>query len=359
MKYLFVVQGEGRGHLTQALALSDLLRRNGHEVGEVLVGRCKNREIPQFFVDKIGAQVTMFDSPSLDYGRVGKGGAVVPTLVKNLGMSKINKWRRSIKLLSLHITESDADVVISFYEFLLCFVQMLRPLHKPVIAIGHQFLVDHPNFKHRSKGLSNARMLQLNNMICSYGVMRRLALSFYPMESVGSHTPVVVPPLLRPEIFDLEPTQGDYLLGYMLNPGYLSEVLEWKSRHPESKVHLFWDKSGAAECEERVPGLWLHRINDEKFLHYMAGCRGYITTAGFESICEAMYLGKPVLMIPAHLEQSINADDASSVGAGRVSAKFNLSKLESAIRHYSADTESFRRWVQSGESILLGELTKL
>ena len=31
MKVLFIVQGEGRGHLTQAISMEDMLRRNGHE----------------------------------------------------------------------------------------------------------------------------------------------------------------------------------------------------------------------------------------------------------------------------------------------------------------------------------------
>lgn len=35
MRFLFIVQGEGRGHLTQALTLEDMLRRNGHEVVEL------------------------------------------------------------------------------------------------------------------------------------------------------------------------------------------------------------------------------------------------------------------------------------------------------------------------------------
>ena len=36
MKFLFIVQGEGRGHFTQAITLEDMLLRNGHEVVEVL-----------------------------------------------------------------------------------------------------------------------------------------------------------------------------------------------------------------------------------------------------------------------------------------------------------------------------------
>lgn len=39
MKVLFIVQGEGRGHLTQAITMEELLCRNGHEVVEVLVAK--------------------------------------------------------------------------------------------------------------------------------------------------------------------------------------------------------------------------------------------------------------------------------------------------------------------------------
>ena len=49
MKFLFIVQGEGRGHLTQALTLEEHLLREGHEVVEVLVGKSRNRELPTFF----------------------------------------------------------------------------------------------------------------------------------------------------------------------------------------------------------------------------------------------------------------------------------------------------------------------
>ena len=46
MKVLFIVQGEGRGHLTQAITLEEILRRNGHEVVEVLVGKSNTLRLP-------------------------------------------------------------------------------------------------------------------------------------------------------------------------------------------------------------------------------------------------------------------------------------------------------------------------
>ena len=45
MKFLFIVQGEGRGHLTQALTLEEHLLREGHEVVEVLVGKSRQVEL--------------------------------------------------------------------------------------------------------------------------------------------------------------------------------------------------------------------------------------------------------------------------------------------------------------------------
>ena len=45
MRVFFIVQGEGRGHLTQALTTEALLRSAGHEVAEVLVGKSNAREL--------------------------------------------------------------------------------------------------------------------------------------------------------------------------------------------------------------------------------------------------------------------------------------------------------------------------
>lgn len=90
----------------------------------------------------------------------------------------------------------------------------------------------------------------------------------------------------------------------------------------------------------------------------MAGCRAYATTAGFESICEAMYLGKPVLMVPAHIEQDCNAYDAMKAGAGIVSDSFNLKSLLRFAGSYSPN-RNFVRWVRSSERRIIIELEKL
>ena len=62
MKYLFVVQGEGRGHMTQAITLEKMLRKNGHEVVGIMVGTSATRKIPEFFLRAVSAPVSEYTS---------------------------------------------------------------------------------------------------------------------------------------------------------------------------------------------------------------------------------------------------------------------------------------------------------
>ena len=132
----------------------------------------------------------------------------------------------------------------------------------------------------------------------------------------------------------------------MVNAGFGENIKAWHREHPEVPLHFFWDKQDEAEVCKVDGTLSFHQIDDMKFLHYMAGCKAYATTAGFESVCEAMYLGKPLLMVPAHIEQDCNAYDAARTGAGVVSDEFDLRRLLNFSENYKPDAH-FRYWVQS------------
>ncbi len=357
MRYLFIVQGEGRGHLTQALALAQMLRRNGHEVAEVLVGRNSNRTLPRFFEERIGCRLHLFDSPTFNYGKNGKRGKLLKTILSNTTPRKLARWRRSIVTIARRVEKCDPDVIVNFYEILTGIANLTYRFKAPVISVGHQFLIEHPDYAHRSKTDQGQFVLRLNNMLCSLGTTKTLALSFYPLKDFHRERMAVVPPLLRQEVFELTPRNEGHILGYVLNPAYADELRAWHKKHPEQPLHLFWDKKDAPESEEVERGFTLHRLDDRKFLSLMESCAGYATTAGFESVCEAMYLGKPVLMVPAHVEQEINAEDAAGIGAGIAAHEFDLSLLVDFIPRYAADTESFHRWIERAEELFVRHLT--
>lgn len=359
MKYLLIVQGEGRGHLTQAIALSELLRKENHTVVEVLVGRCKGREIPSFFFDRIGAPVVGFDSPSIDYGKKGRKAHILCSVLKNLTPRSMLRWRKSVVLIGKRVEETQPDVVVNFYDMMAGLAGWFGRIKPPMVAVAHQFLVDHPAYPHR-KALSHLLgSLRLTNWICALGAVKKMALSFYPLPYGVRESIVVVPPLLRAELFELQVEHDDFFLGYMLNPAYFEQVDAWHQNNPEQELHLFWDKKDAPPVEQVRPNLTMHRLDDQKFLALMARCRGYVTTAGFESVCEALYLGKPIQMIPAHLEQQINAFDAVDFGAGVEAYSFDLDPLLACVARYAAPTESFRAWVDGAGSVFLIELSKV
>lgn len=362
MKYLFIVQGEGRGHMTQAIALADMLRRNGHQITEVLLGKSKGREVPSFFREKIGTKVRVFDSPNFTFSKNRKTINLTKTVLDNIRIPRLRKYSKSMEMIHRRIEKNRPDAVVNFYEILAGLTNLRFSEDVPFINIGHQFLIRHPDFGHGRGDGQGLMFLRLHALICGVGATKTLVLSLYPLRDVYRERMAVVPPLLRREVLDLDSQDQGFILGYMLNHGYADEVIRWHKNNPQTKLHIFWDKKDAPKELKLTPNLTFHAIDDVLFLRFMANCSGYITTAGFESVCEARYLGKPIMMIPAHIEQQINALDAAAYGCGIVGHDFDVSALAEYIaadKEPDTTCQGFRIWVDSAEEQFIRHLTTL
>ena len=344
MKFLFIVQGEGRGHLTQALTLEEHLTREGHEVVEVLVGKSGQRELPEFFRRRLKAPLYRFESPNFLPTPANKRNKIGRSIAYNL--FRLPMFVRSIAFINRHIRQSDADVVVNFYELLTGLAYLFCRPRTTQICIGHQYLFLHRDFKFPRVNWFQLEMLKMFTRITSIGANRLLALSFSRMpDDVQQHI-YVVPPLLRREALQQSPAKGDYVHGYMVNSGFSEQVMEWHRTDPSVPLYFFWDRKGEAWEKHVDETLTFHQLDDQAFLQKMAGCRAYASTAGFESICEAMYMGKPILMVPAHIEQECNAHDAMLAGAGIVSNDFELDKLLDFSAEFHPNS-NFVFWVNS------------
>lgn len=353
MRYIFIVQGEGRGHLTQAMTLEGLLCERGHEVVKILVGKSPSRKLPAFFLQGVKADVQQFESmnfmPSADNRK--------PNMVSTVLFNSFNmhKYYPSMQMIRDEIRSSGADVVVNFYELLAGMTYFFYEMDTPMVSIGHQYLFLHRDFglpRHKYPG---SMALDFFSKLTSVGSVKHLALSFRQMPPDCEHNIVVVPPLLRREVLELAPSEGDYIHGYMLNSGFSKDVREWHSIHPQVPLRFFWDNWEAGKIHKVDDTLSFYLIDDKEFLHQMAGCRAYASTAGFESVCEAMYLGKPILMVPSHIEQEINAFDAVRSGAGVSCDRFDLSLLLDFAETFKAD-DSFRSWAASASDVIVREL---
>lgn len=356
MKFLFIVQGEGRGHLTQAITLEEMLRRNGHEVVEVLVGKSSSRTLPGFFNRNIQSPVKRFISPNFLPTADNKRVNLKKSLAHNL--MRVPEYFRSMCYINQRIKATGAEVVINFYELLTGLTYALFRPSVPYLCVGHQYLFLHQEFEFPQQSATELAMLRFFTRMTSLRAKKRMALSFRRMPADARNNIAVVPPLLRREVASIKPQTGDYIHGYMVNSGFSDSVKEFHEAHPEVPLHFFWDKANTEETTEVDDTLTFHQLDDVKFLTYMAGCRAYASTAGFESICEAMFLGKPVLMVPAHIEQDCNAYDAMRAGAGIVNDSFALeSLLRCADEHHP--NRDFYYWARSSERRFINELEKL
>lgn len=345
MRFLFLIQGEGRGHLTQALSFAALLKKEQHELVGVVVGKSPRRQVPDFFLLKIGVAVTPVESPNFETDGLEKKILLGKTIRKNLG--RIPSYWTSLQKIHALVQEKQPEVVVNFYEPLAGLYNLLFAPKLAFWAIGHQYLEGHPEFPFApNRGLEKF-LFCLHTRLTAWGASEHLALSFLPKKD--SNGVRVVPPLLRQEVKELTASQGDFYLTYMVNPGYAEEVLNFARNNPEVYIKAFWDKKDASENEYPLPNLSFHQVNDQKFLEAMAACKGLICTAGFESVCEAMYLGKPVVMVPiaGQYEQACNALDGEQSGAGKKADFFDFELLTSLSSPDPRHTQGYQEWAES------------
>jgi uncharacterized protein (TIGR00661 family) len=347
LKFLFIVQGEGRGHMTQAISMFQMLRDLGHEVSAVCIGKSKRREIPEFVTKNIKVPISLFESPNFVTDKHQKSINLSKTIWQNL--LKFPIFKTSLKQMDHLVKTHKPDIILNFYDVL---GGIYNALYRPKCqfwVIGHQYLIHHPDFPFAPRQPLQKLLFKTNTHITSLGADLLLALSFRPMKAHNIKNLLVLPPLLRKEVINLKSTEGGFFLAYMVNPGYAEEVIKEAVDNPEIKIEAFWDKKDEPKIQWPLPNLTFHQVDDVLFLQKMAACKGLLSTAGFESVCEAMYLGKHVLMVPVagQYEQACNALDAQITGVGTIADKFDVRKLEGALVNSASQKEKNRDWVDS------------
>lgn len=358
MKYLFIIQGEGRGHLTQAIALSEMLRKSNHEVVGALVGSA-NGKIPVFFTEKFLFPSVAFASPYLVYCKKTKGLDIGKTLTKSI--LNLKTYISSLRKINTTINQLNPDVIINFYDVLGGIHKFFFRPEVPMVCVAHQYLLLNPDFKHPKNHWLDKLLVNTNTRITALGATKKLALSFTPFSNYEQQNIYSIPPLLRPEITQISTTTENYLLVYITQYSLADELIKWHTKNPKVMVHCFWDKPQNTEVYKHSQNLHFHRINGQKFLEMMQNCKGLVTTAGFESVCEAMYLGKPTMMIPVpkHYEQACNAIDAKRAGAGISGSKFDLSAFLNYIPHHKDTRSDFQTWHSRSAFLFLREIESI
>jgi len=352
-KCLFLVQGEGRGHMTQSISMKQLLEKAGMTVCVVLIGKSNRREIPSFYYERINTSVIPIESPNMATDKNKKAIKPVPSLLNVIG--KLPQFFYSLLIIHREIKKNKPDVIINFYEPMAGLYYFFFRPKIPMVCIGHHYMFNHPEYTMPEGHFFASLGLKLWTGLISFGAKKKLALSFYPFNDCKDKSIYIIPPLLRREVLNQETSNGNYLLVYLLNSGYMEDIIHWHDRNRQVQIHCFVDNKDIVDHYEYDSTLTFHQLNDKKFLEMMAHSKGLVSNSGFESVCEAMYLGKPVFMVPVegHYEQFCNSRDAAGAGAGIYDTSFRIERFLSYLSGSYSENKEFREWVKKSEIAIL------
>ena len=344
-RILFIVQGEGRGHLSQSIALKEYLEEDGHFIEAVYVGSNPSRDIPAYYRDIFKDRLRFFASPWFLRTPNKKGIYVGRTILINLVRSPV--YLREFRKIRKEIIRIRPDVVVNFYDIVGAIAMRKLPPGIRRMGIGHHFFLHLEGYRCGERKTLHKVLLKIHTRLVMHSCDRVLALSFRDVP--GNDQIEVVPPLIRRSFRQARYEGGSDYLVYLLSEGFVVELIRLARMHPELKFDLFSDLPLHTPVPE---GISLHSMDDHSFLEKMKRSKGVITTAGFDTAAEAACMGLPLAVIPSenHFEQLCNCLDIEKSGLGILMRHFSVENLEEMkVR----DQKIYRSWVdEAGVRIL-------
>ncbi len=298
LRIAYGVMGYGRGHAMRTAAVLPALARQhavtvfaGGDAYTALHEPCAALGVPLVRIPTIGYV----------YGRDGRHSSRL-TFTRNFGlMNDLLIGGYGSRLVEEEFRARGIGLVISDSEAWTH--RTARRLGLPRISFDHVGIMAYcrPRFAaaDRLRGPRDA----LGYRYLMGEPARALVSSFYPAPP-RRPTTAVVGPILRDDILDAKPSTGDYLLAYF-NKGehQFRERTERALRDLKQPVIVYGtSRQGVhGNLDFRAP-------SRAGFVRDLAGCRAVICTAGNQLISEALYLVKPVLVLPEDaVEQRLNA----------------------------------------------------
>lgn len=311
MRIAYGVMGYGRGHAMRTSAVLPELMQH-HEVTVFAGGDAYDELAPRFPTVRI---------PIIGYQYNARGSHSVPkTLAQNFApMADLLFGGHGMEQVEREFKERGIQLVISDSE-----AWTHRVAHKlkiPRISFDHVGIIAYCQ-PHFPPDLWLAGQRDALGYRALMGIPERILISsFYPAE--GRYPGVkIVGPMLRDEVLQAKPQNGDFLLAYF-NKGqhqYLPNV-DRALRLLDCPVVVY-----GTPYRGQVENLDFRAPSREWFVHDLARCRGVLTTAGNQTIGEAIHFGKPVFAMPEDaFEQRLNAHMIERMGVGLRGSMTSLS----------------------------------
>ncbi len=276
---------------------------------------------PNYAKEAFGDKLTFFRSPNFIRTRDKKGIRPGLSIVYSLLISPI--FIRSLIILNREIRHEKYDTVLNFYDMLGGLASFFSRSDTNIISISHHFFLTSQYFKLPKGYFFSKLFLKLHNAICALKSTEIRALSFNSVSAESVGRVKIVPPILRKELFKLKVIDEGFVLVYLLNFGLVHNIKKLAEKYPSIQFKIF---TAQAFDKRNLPdNILIFGLHPENFIKELSNCHCLITTAGFESQCEAAFLEKMVYTLPSknHFEQACNAIDGERAGLSQPIREFD------------------------------------
>lgn len=287
MKILFGIQATGNGHISRSTEIYKLLKQNPDVTQlDVLISGGKAKMSLPFEVNY------EYKGLSFYYGKKGK-----ISVLKSIGKAGF----LSIAAALWKVPFREYDLIISDFEPITLWGAKIAGVKR--VGIGNMYSMSSKKFP-KTKGRRVTNMIA--RMMCP--TKNKIAMHFQKFDDF------IYYPIIRSEIRDVLPADKGFTLVY-LNSFSDAEIMECLVRPEfEQRRFIIYSKEAVDSFEYR--NCEVKPLNNETFIQDIGNCSGVITAGGFQTISEALYLGKKLLVIPIkkQSEQISNARILNDMG---------------------------------------------
>lgn len=276
MKILYAVQATGNGHISRAVSLMPMLEKLG-QVDVFLSGSNAQLQVPL---------PVRFRSPGLSLHYAPNGGLHYGKMVRQIKPKAILRDVRDLPV-------ERYDVVLNDFECITAMACARKKVRS--IGLGHQAAFQSDNTPRPQR-----RALMGEQVLRYYGKASQY-LGFH----FDRYDDFIYPPVIKPAVIAAQPTNKGHITVYL--PAYADLTLYEYLRHMNGRRFEVFSRTATSPYQ--AGNIHFFPVHDQAFTRSMITSCGVITSAGFETPAETIFLGKPLMVIPikGQYEQACNA----------------------------------------------------
>lgn len=304
-RIIYALTSQGRGHSSRVTAMAEALEARGHTLLF-----CAGGEAGALLAEQ-GREV--IDVPVLRHLMHNNHIRLWTSLV-SMGMQSLQTLGVTRELAE-RFRQFGPDLLISDFESYS--IRAAKRIGLPLMCFNHQQVLTHTRYEVPRRYAWDAWVARL---VVNTAMPRRpehvLISSFFYPPLRDSNAATLVAPILRRAVRQIEPHEGEHVLVYHNDPTGIVGLLEAMAAIPEQRF-IAYNFAVPADAE-RFPNIEFKQPNVDGFLADLASAKAVISTAGFTLISEAVFLGKPMLLMPngGIFEQTLNAIYLEREGLG-------------------------------------------